>query len=284
MPASAPTPDEIRAQQKASWNAFSPGWRKWDEFNREFLRPMGEAIIAALALRPDDHVLDVATGTGEPGLTIAGRVPRGRVVGTDLADQMVEIARENARRRGIGHYHAQTADVSALPFPEASFQAVSCRMGFMFFPDMPRAAREIARVLAPGGRLAASVWTVGDQNPWVATLMGIIARRFNLPPPPPGAPGMFRCGAPGVMSQLFRDAGLENVAEQDIPGQIRFASADEYWIMMNEVAAPVVAALAKTDDAGRAEIKRELFAAFGNSAGPLTLGYGARVISAAKPC
>ena len=63
--------EQIRDQQKATWNKFSPGWKEWNQFTMAFLRPMGDEIIAALQLKPHDAVLDIATGTGEPGLTIA---------------------------------------------------------------------------------------------------------------------------------------------------------------------------------------------------------------------
>ena len=68
---------EIREQQKATWNKFSPGWKKWDEFTMNFLKPMGDKIIEALQIKADDHVLDIACGTGEPGLTIATLAPKG---------------------------------------------------------------------------------------------------------------------------------------------------------------------------------------------------------------
>ena len=72
---------EIREQQKASWDKFSPGWKKWDGFTMKFLKPMGDQIIKMLQVKPTDHVLDIATGTGEPGLTIASLANKGKVTG-----------------------------------------------------------------------------------------------------------------------------------------------------------------------------------------------------------
>jgi ubiquinone/menaquinone biosynthesis C-methylase UbiE len=92
---------QIREQQKQSWNKFSSGWKKWDAFTIAFLRPMGEAIIDHLAIHDSDHVLDIAAGTGEPGITIAGLALHGKVIGTDLAEDMLAIAGENARAKGI---------------------------------------------------------------------------------------------------------------------------------------------------------------------------------------
>lgn len=83
---------------------------------------------------------------------------------TDLAEGMVDIARENALMRGINNIETLTCDVSDIPFLDNSFDAISCRFGFMFFPDMLLAAKEMHRVLKPGGRIATSVWNVPEKN------------------------------------------------------------------------------------------------------------------------
>ncbi|WP_223284492.1 class I SAM-dependent methyltransferase [Hymenobacter qilianensis] len=145
--------EQIREQQKATWNKFSPGWRKWDDFTMNWLKPMGDEIIQALQIQPTDTVLDIAAGTGEPGLTIAGLASRGKVVITDLAEGMLEVACDKARQKGISNFETVVCDVSELPFDDATFDAVSCRFGFMFFPDMLLAATEMRRVLKPGAKL-----------------------------------------------------------------------------------------------------------------------------------
>ena len=88
--------EQIREQQKEIWNRFSPGWKKWDSFNMNFLQPMGEAIIAYLRIKESDQVLDIATGTGEPGLTIATLARKGKVIGTDLSEGMLSLAGAHA--------------------------------------------------------------------------------------------------------------------------------------------------------------------------------------------
>lgn len=273
-----PAQEQIRDQQRAGWNQFSPGWKKWDAFNMAFLKPMGDAIVDALQLQPGDAVLDVATGTGEPGLTIAGLLPGGRVMGTDLAEGMLAIAQGRAQERGLANYETRVADVSALPFPDATFDAVSCRMGFMFFPDMAIASREMVRVLRPGGRFATSVWDSKERNPWIATLMGVLQRNIDLPPPPPGSPGMFRCAAPGMIASLLREAGLPRVTETVVSGRVTYDSPVQYWTMMTEVAAPVAGALAQASEAVRARVREEVLDALGGG-GPVTLDFSARIIS-----
>ncbi|MCC3159800.1 class I SAM-dependent methyltransferase [Hymenobacter sp. 15J16-1T3B] len=268
--------ETIREQQKATWNKFSGGWRKWDDFTMNWLRPMGEEIIRSLHIKPTDLVLDVAAGTGEPGLSIASLAKDGKVVMTDLAEDMLAVARDKAAARGIDNYETVVCDVCALPFPDDTFNAVSCRFGFMFFPDLLLAAQEMRRVLKPGGRLAASVWSVPAQNAWITTIMSTISRHLQLPTPPAGAPGMFRCGSPGVLTGLLEQAGFRHVRDTQLTGQLRCGSKEAYWQFMNEVAAPVVAAMSQADAATQEQIRAEVFARIDEQCtdGSATLAYG----------
>jgi ubiquinone/menaquinone biosynthesis C-methylase UbiE len=250
---------KIRDQQKDSWNKFSPGWRKWDQFVMDWLQPMGDEMIRPLNLKSTDHVLDVAAGTGEPGLTIASAVKNGKVVITDLAETMLEVARENAAKKGVTNYETVVADVSELPFNDEVFDAVCCRLGFMFFPDMQIAAKEMVRVLKPGGRLVTAVWAMPEKNFWVSGLMGIVNRNLQLPPPKPGAPGIVRCGSPGVLAGILREAGLRNIVQGEINGKLNCGSNENYWNFMNEVIAPVVSAMSKADQEMKAKIKNEIY-------------------------
>jgi ubiquinone/menaquinone biosynthesis C-methylase UbiE len=272
--------EQIREQQKATWNKFSPGWKKWDGFNMAFLQPMGDAIIDYLQIKNEDNVLDIATGTGEPGLTIASLAKKGKVTGTDLSEDMLSHAAANAAARGIKNYDTLVADVCELPFADNSFDAISCRMGFMFFPDMELAAREMLRVLKPGGRMATSVWGAADKNFWVRAIMEVLSKNMEMPKPPPGAPGMFRCGKPGLMAELLAHAGFKNISQKDIAGQLDYGSADKYWQNMTEVAAPVVGAMSRADETTRATIKKEVYEALAPETGPgtLSLDYAAIVL------
>lgn len=253
--------EQIREQQKEAWNKFSPGWKKWDDLFMDFLKPMGDEIIQRLNLKETDVVLDVAAGTGEPGLTIASKLKNGKVVITDLAEDMLVIARDNATQKGITNIETRACDVCELPFADNTFDAISCRLGFMFFPDMLLAAKEMVRVLKPGGRIATSVWSVPEKNFWVTAMMGTINKNMELPAPPPGSPGMFRCAKEGFIADLFSQVGLKNISQKEIPGKLNCQTTDVYWKVMTEVAAPVVAALGKADDAMREKIKREVYQA-----------------------
>ncbi len=250
---------QIREQQKEIWNRFSPGWKKWDDLTMNFLKPLGVEIIRLIKPKDVDVVLDVASGTGEPGLTIATKLKGGIVVVTDLSEGMLDVARENAASRGIKNLEFAACDVSELPFPDNSFDSISCRLGFMFFPDMSLAAKEMVRVLKPGGKIAVAVWNVPEQNFWATAVLNIIKNNIILPQPMPGAPGLFRCAASGMIADLFKQAGLKNISETETSGKLKTGSAEVYWSFMSEVVAPVVAALSKADDATKAKVRSDVF-------------------------
>jgi ubiquinone/menaquinone biosynthesis C-methylase UbiE len=252
--------EQIRDQQKDTWNTFSGGWKKWDNFVLDFLKPAGDEIIQKLDLHENEVVLDIATGTGEPGLSIARIVNKGKVIGVDIAESMLKNASEKAEKNGILNYETRVCDVSELPFPDETFDAISCRMGFMFFPDMNMAAREIYRVLKPGGKFACSVWSGPEKNFWISSIMGTIQKIMQTPTPPPGVPGMFRCAGPEFMSTMLKQAGFKNVEEKEINPSFLVESHNFFWEYMNDVAAPVVAAMKTADESTRQKIKDEVFA------------------------
>lgn len=249
----------IREQQRESWNKFSSGWKKWDAVTMDFLKPVGDELIRVLNLKENDQVLDIASGTGEPGLTIASKVRNGKVVLTDLAENMLQIAAENAANRQIANIETVVCDVCNLPFRDYTFDAISCRFGFMFFPDLSIAAKEMLRVLKPGGKLAVAVWDVAEKNFWITTIISAIKKHMELPAPNPDIPGMFRCAKDGMMTELLLAAGFKNIAVEVIPGKFTAQTVDLYWQMMNEIAAPVVAALKQADDSLVAKIKAEFY-------------------------
>jgi SAM-dependent methyltransferase len=251
--------DRIRVQQRDAWDGVSAGWKKWDELVLRWLEPAGAAMIRRADLREDSSVLDVAAGTGEPGLTVAALVPAGRVTVTDLAEGMLAIAAETAQRRGLHNLETRACDAGALPFADASFDAVLCRFGFMFFPDVSAAARELARVAKPGTRVCAAVWSAPELNPWAMTILGALAERVEVLAPPPGSPGLFRCAPEGFMHKVFADAGLRDISEEQVSNDLVLETPEQYWEFMQDISAPVVAALDKSDAATREQIRSDVF-------------------------
>jgi SAM-dependent methyltransferase len=211
-------------------------------------------MIERLEIADHQQHLDVAAGTGEPGLTIAERAPNGHVVLTDLAAEMLEVATRRAAARGITNVETRVCSADDLPFDDASFDSVSVRFGLMFFPDVARATTEIARVLKPGGRVCASVWVNPDANPWTTILTEAIATEVELPPPDPDAPNMYRCAAPGYVRGLFESVGLRDVVEWDVGVELVTRSPAEYWQMMSEHVSLAAAVLRQIDEPARERV------------------------------
>ena len=250
-----PSADQIRAAQRATWAGLSVGWEKWDSVIMEQLGPVGDAMIERLDITEDQQHLDIASGTGEPGLSIARLAPKGRVVLTDLAVEMLDVAARRARASGVENVETQVCSADDLPFDDATFASVSVRFGYMFFPDMAAATAEFARVLEPGGRLCSSVWVKPEENPWTAIAMQAIATETVVAPPDPDRPNMFRCAAPGYVSALYERAGLRDIAEWDVAVELVTQSPAQYWDMISEHVSLAVAALQRVDEPARERIR-----------------------------
>ena len=256
-----PTADEIRDRQRETWAGLSASWEKWDAVIMDQLGPVGAAMIQRLDIAEDQQHLDIASGTGEPGLSIAKLSPKGRVVLTDLAPEMLDVAVRRARVQGITNIETQVCSADDLPFEDATFDSVSVRFGYMFFPDMAKATAEFARVIKPGGRLCSSVWIKPEENPWTSIVMQAIATEARLPPPDPDGPNMFRCATPGQVSALYEGAGLHDVAEWDVDVELVTRSPEEYWEMISEHVSLAAAALLQVDEPARERVRANVIAA-----------------------
>ena len=250
-----PSADETRDAQRATWAGLAAGWEKWDRVIMEQMRPVAASMIDSLDLDEAQQHLDVASGTGEPGLTIARSAPEGRVVMTDLVPEMLAIAERRAAAQGIINIETEVCSADDLPFDDATFDSVSVRFGYMFFPDEAKATTEFVRVLQPGGRLCSSVWVRPDRNPWTSVLMQAIEQEVVLPPPEPEQPNMFRCAAPGHLRAVYEASGLRGVAEWEVEVELVTESPTEYWEMISEHVSLAAKAFRQIGDAARDRIR-----------------------------
>ena len=252
------TAQQIIEGQCVDWNRVAGGWEKWDRFFDEQMSFLNHRLAADARLRPGLHVLDLGSGTGYPALLDAQTVgPDGSVIGMDLAEQMLEAARRKATRLGLANVTFRTSDVTALPFESASFDAVTSRFCLMFLPEIQKVAAEITRVLRPGGWVAAAVWSSPDKNPSISLSMEAIRNVVELPPPDPAAPGIFRLAKQGELAGMLQQAGLVDVMEQEFLAEWSYASAEEYYTSLMELAAPIQNLIA-TIAADRLQLVRQL--------------------------
>jgi ubiquinone/menaquinone biosynthesis C-methylase UbiE len=218
-----PVPD-YKELTRQEWTGAAPLWQKW---NHKFViqtRAATELVVRGAELAPGMKVLDLASGTGEPALSLASAVgPQGRVVATDLVPQMLDAARQNAAAQGLHNLEFRMADAEDLPFSDGEFDRVTCRFGFMFFPDIPKAMVEIRRVLKPGGRVCFAVFGSLEENPIFMVSLGPFLKRVKMPPPPPDAPHIFRFADETKLANALSSAGFRDVSTNKTTGHLPLA-------------------------------------------------------------
>jgi ubiquinone/menaquinone biosynthesis C-methylase UbiE len=200
--------------------------RKWHAFLAAATQQATALMVHSLPQRSPIQVLDLACGAGEPALSIAAAVaPDGEVTATDLSAAILAVAQENARRADRANIRFGEAVAEALPFPDASFDAVTCRFGVMFFSDPDRAFREIRRVLRPGGRAIFAAWALGDQPYFAATIE--IVRRFAGLTEPRESLDIYRFGRPELLAQPLRRTGLADATAEIRPIELSWPGPPE---------------------------------------------------------
>jgi ubiquinone/menaquinone biosynthesis C-methylase UbiE len=262
-----PTPDNAKLieGQRQDWNRVAGGWEKWDRLFDEQMAFLNHRLVADARLHAGMKVLDLGSGTGYPALLGGQTVgATGSVVGMDLAEHMLAAATRKATRLGLTNVSFRTGDVTSLPFESDSFDAVTSRFCLMFLPEIPKAASEIARVLKPGGWVAAAVWSAPEKNPSIGLSMAAIKQVIELPPPDPTAPGIFRLAKPGELAGMFQQAGLVDVTDQEFLAEWSYASADEYYTSLMEIAAPVQNLMAKLTESQQQDVKQRIIQAASN--------------------
>jgi len=248
---------QIIEDQRQDWNRVAGAWEKWDRLFEEQAGYLNHRLVADARLRQGHAVLDVGSGTGYPAILAAQTVgASGSVTGIDLAGDMLAVAQRKAKRLGLLNVTFRTGDATTLPFETASFDAVISRFCLMFLPDVPKASTEIARVLKPNRWFAVMVWTSPERNPRIGLSMAAMKQVFDLPPPDPTAPGIFRLAKPGELAGMLQEAGLVDITEQEFLAEWSYESPEHYYSTMMEIAAPVQNLMAGCSDSQRQEVKR----------------------------
>ena len=232
---------DVKSAQRAAWGAVAGGWERWDVFQEEQTRAVNEWLCRSATLSPDKRVLDLASGSGQPALTAAAMVrPGGRVVASDISPQMLEVVQRRAAAAGLDNVETQLMDIEHLQFPDGSFDAVTCRWGYMFCPDLVKAFRESKRVLKPNGRLTFAVWGPPARNPWLGTFVsGLNELSLPLANSDPDALGPFRLSQGARLEGLLRETGWTDWALDSVEFHFAFDSADQWWEFVFDIAAPI---------------------------------------------
>ena len=281
-----PTAQQVIDSQRQDWNRVAGGWEKWDRFFDEQMAFLNHRLVADARLRAGMQVLDLGSGTGYPALLGAQTAgPSGRVIGLDLAEQMLTVARRKATALSLANVTFRIGDVTALPFEANSFDAVTSRFCLMFLPEIPKATAEIARVLKPGGWVAAAVWSVPDKNSYLMIPITVIKQFLDLPPPDPTAPGIFRLAKPGDLARMLQQAGFVNIAEEEFLADVRFPSGEEFYESLMDIAAPIQNLFAKLSDQQKTDARDRIVTSVDQyrRTDGIALPIAVRMVAARKP-
>jgi len=285
-------PDKITAvtQSKeviSQWSESAPYWEKHREIIRGMFAPVAQALIEDAGITAGSVVLDVATGPGEPALSIAGLVgSEGKVLGLDPVPEMVEAARREANRQGFQNTRFEVASADSLPFPDDTFDAVVSRFGVMFFPFPVDSVREMLRVLKPGGKISMAVWNFAERNPFHYTLSRVVERYVDSPPPAPDSPEPFRFAAPGKLLAVLSSAGAAAPSERLLRFTIRApVSLEDFWTLRSQMSDKLRGKLAMLSKERRAELKREVLEALNpySANGGMSFPAEVLIVSGGKP-
>jgi ubiquinone/menaquinone biosynthesis C-methylase UbiE len=229
-----PWPDAV-VQAEAGWrNQSAASAANYERMAVPAIsRPWAERLLHRLAPAPGTRLLDLACGTGAVAYLAAGHVgPSGLVVGLDISPAMLAVAQVQPAAAGAP-VHWQLGTAAVLPYRAAAFDAAACGFGLMFIPDRSRVLAEVRRVLAPGGRLAVSVWGNEAGNPVDSGLIAVLSRYAGAGVAARQAVG-HALGAPGELRRLLAAAAFRSVVVDSLAGEHRIALAG----MLNRVVTP----------------------------------------------
>ncbi len=247
--------DDVRQ----NWKQRAPAWNRWASQIERMAKRFNEPLVEAAGIGPGMRVLDLASGTGEPSLTIARAVgDEGRVVASDMVEEMLAGTSRRAAEAGMANLETRIADMEALPFDDESFDRVTCRFGIMFVPDPVQAMRETMRVLVPGGRCAWMVWGPLENTTLFVVIQREVRDFLGLEQDPDLA--QFRFAPEGVLGDVMREGGLAEVAEQDLAFDAAPPAGSRFWEANVEMS--FGADLAQLSEAERAALDTRVEKAF----------------------
>jgi SAM-dependent methyltransferase len=235
-----PDLDEYRRDSLDSWDRFSGNWEREHDFLWSATGALGERLVERLDPQPGDTVLELAAGNGDTGFLAAERIGAdGRLISTDFAPGMVDVARRAGEARGLGNVEFRQLDAERMDLDDSSVDGVLCRFGYMLMADPAAALAETRRVLRDGGRLSFAVWAGPDRNLWAAIPGMTMVEQGHLPPPEPGAPGIFAMGDPNRIRELVTGAGFGEPQIEDVTVAWGYDDPDTHWQKTIALAAPI---------------------------------------------
>jgi len=203
-------------------------WRRGEAARLQAFGAATEMMLDLVEVAEGNRVLDVGAGAGDSTLAAAQRVGSiGRVLATDVSASMLEVAAELARQAGLDNIDTRVIDAQRLDLDPDSFDAAVSRNCLMLIPDYQQALTSIRRVLKPGGRFAAIVFSTPDRCPYLSLPHAVVFRVGRFTSPTPERFGEFRLGAHGILGDALGTAGFRDISVHTVPTRRRFPSLGE---------------------------------------------------------
>jgi len=271
--------EDLQGEIRKRWGEAASSWQRRTAELREMFCPITSELIAAAEIESGDAVLDVAGGAGEPALTIVRKVgPLGAVMCTDISQEMLEVAQHEALVQRLENIAFYTTGAESLPFDNAIFDAVTCRLGAMFFSDPVASVSQMLRVAKPGAKIAFAVWSGYEENPFFSMVDRFLPGDETAPQKD-HVPGAFRYGEPGKLSSLLNAAGTRETTEAFLDFKIRASvTLEQFWSLKVDLSYSVKAALADLSEAEGLLLAREVTSAVKPYFGSGQLEMPARVL------
>lgn len=246
------TEDYYKQYTHDTWNEsapyYTPVLKNLDKFT--------PALLAAANPRPGDSVLDVATGPGEPALTIGPLVGgKGEVLGVDLSEKMIEIARQRALELQRSNVRFEVMDAEHLDCADGGYVLAVCRFGLQIVTDPDKCIAEIHRVLKRNGRFAATVWGPGERVPSIHAVIGPMLKHAT-PDETGYIPTPYEMGGPGELVAILEKAGFARAEERRVTLDWTFRDEEQYLDSVLK-GTPIGHSLSEEDEAVQEQVLRE---------------------------
>jgi ubiquinone/menaquinone biosynthesis C-methylase UbiE len=248
---------QYKEAERQNWDSVAASWQKWWKTIERGAEKVTRRLIELADVRSGSIVLDVATGVGEPAITAANQVGEtGHVLATDISHQMLRIAKERAASLGIQNViEFREGDVETIELQSSTFDAVLCRWGLMFLPDLKAGLSNINRSLKEGGHLAASVWAAPAHDTLSDLTIKTVMKETNSLPPPPGTPGPFSLSDENSLKNSFLASGFKDLALERMNVSFDFDSRTDFTAFIFETSGPLLKLMTNQTPERRGEIK-----------------------------
>jgi len=232
---------QYKEAERQSWNSVAAGWQKWWHTVEKSAQKVSDRLIELAEIKPGQRVLDLATGIGEPAITSARIVGKmGQVTAADISANMLSFAKQRAISLGMQDViEFKEGDIETIDLVPSSFDAVLCRWGLMFLPDLNAGLSNIYRSLIEGGHFASAVWASPGQDTLSATTMNIVIKETNNKPPAPGTPGPFSLSDKNNLKNSFIRSGFKDLVTERMTVSFDFESPDDFTDFITETAGPL---------------------------------------------